>query len=179
MFECKYKFSLDDNIKCAKYVYNSQKRKQDKIIAILLPILFVGMLALLIVDIVNDKSIVWDIVLLVLLAILQIMYLVMPAMVIRQTKKSYKSQDLGNMDNVKIILDPNSNMCNLSFQKGDEEIGKKALPLKTLTSYIEDKDDLILVFNNIEYVLIKKDALTGDLNKLKSVLKKAMAKSNK
>ena len=70
MFECKFKYELEDSIVCAKYIYKSQKRKQDKVIAILIPILIVCMIGMMIYDIVSKKSIVWDIVLLVALVIL-------------------------------------------------------------------------------------------------------------
>ena len=52
MFECKYKYELEDSVISAKYVYKSQKRKQDKVIAILIPILMLCMVAMLIYDIV-------------------------------------------------------------------------------------------------------------------------------
>ena len=175
MFESVYKFELEDNIKCAKYVYNSQKRKQDKVIAIMLPILMVGMIAMLIVDIVNHKNVIWDIVLLVMLAVLQIMYITMPMMVVKQTKKSYTQQKFAEMDSVKISI--NDNICVMSFIKDGEELSPKTLHLKTLTSYIEDKDCVVLVFNKVEYVMLKKANMKGDIKKLKALLEKAMAKS--
>ena len=73
MFKCKYKFEMEDSVTCAKYVYKSQKRKQDKIIAILIPILMVAMIAMMIFDIIAGNSYVWDIVLLVSLVILEIL----------------------------------------------------------------------------------------------------------
>ena len=177
MFESKYKFELEDNIKCAKYVYNSQKRKQDKIIAIMLPILIVGMIALLIVDIVNNKSVIWDVALLVMLAVLQAMYIAMPMMVVKQTKKSYAAQGMGDMDAVKINI--NDNQCKMVFIKDGQELESKTLHLKMLTSYIEDSESIVLVFNKLEYVLLKKKHTTGDLKKLRAMLEKAMAKSGK
>ena len=57
MFECKYKFELQDSIACAKYVYKSQRRKKDKIIAFLIPILIVFMVAMLVFDILHKRSI--------------------------------------------------------------------------------------------------------------------------
>lgn len=177
MFESNYKFELEDNIKCAKYVYNSQKRKQDKIIAILLPILMVGMIAMLIVDIVNKKSVIWDIALLVMLGVLQVMYITMPLMVVKQTKKSYAQQKFAEMDSVKVTI--NDNVCKMAFVKDGVELEPKTLHLKMLTSYIEDNDSLVLVFNKVEYIMIKKDGMKGDLKKLKAILEKAMAKSSK
>ncbi len=177
MFECKYKFTLEDNIKCAKYVYKSQKRTQDKVIACMLPILLVCMVALLVVDIVNDKSIIWDIALLVMLFVLQMMYFVMPAMVVKQTKKSYHAQKLDTMDYIKVNI--NEKSCAVAFEREGTENDVKLLPLKTLTSYLEDGDSIILIFNKVEYVQVKKEHLTGDVNKLKALLNKAMAKANK
>ena len=63
MFECKYKYELEDSLTSARYVYRSQKRTKDKVIAIMIPIMLVVMVALLVVDIVNKKSYVLDIVL--------------------------------------------------------------------------------------------------------------------
>ena len=37
MFECKYKYQLEDSLISAKYVFRSQKRKKDKIIAAMIP----------------------------------------------------------------------------------------------------------------------------------------------
>ena len=90
MIECKYKCELDDCVQSAKYVYKSQKRKQDKVIAILIPILMACMVAMLIFDIVTGKSFVWDIVLLSALVILQVMYLIIPVMLVKAQKKAFK-----------------------------------------------------------------------------------------
>ncbi len=174
MFECNYKYELDDSIVCSKYVYKSQKRRQDKIIAILIPILMVCMVAMLIFDIVMKKSIVWDIVLLVALAVLEVMYLLIPVMLVRAQKKSYNKQKLGEMDSLLIKID--DNICSETLLKDGQEVAKNIHNLKQLTSYIEDKDRLILVFNNVEFSCIRKNALKGDLNKLKSQLEKIMTK---
>ena len=92
MFECKYKYELEDSIVSAKYVYKSQKRTQDKVIAILIPILMVCMVAMLVFDIVKGNSFVWDIVLLVALVVLEAMYLIIPIMLVKSQKKSYNKQ---------------------------------------------------------------------------------------
>lgn len=174
MFECDYKFELDDSIICSKYVYKSQKRRQDKVIAILIPILMVCMIAMLIFDIVSKNSVVWDIVLLVALAVLEVMYLLIPIMLVRAQKKSYNNQKLGDMDSLHIKID--DNLCVETLMKDGQEVAKNVHNLKQLSSYIEDKDRLILVFNKVEFTCIRKDSLKGDLNKLKSHLEKVMSK---
>ena len=88
MFKCKYKYELEDSVACAKYVYKSQKRKQDKLIAILIPILMVAMIAMMIYDIVAGNPFVWYIVLLVSLVVLEIMYLIIPVTLVASQKKS-------------------------------------------------------------------------------------------
>lgn len=174
MFECKYKYELDDSIISAKYVFQSQKRKKDKIIAALIPILLVAMVALLIVDIVYKKSIWLDIVLIVALIALQIMYLLIPVSLKRAQKKSFFAQKLDTMDFLYVKID--NATCTEILLKDDVEQAKNIHSLKSLTSYLEDDTRLILVFNSAEYVCLRKANITGDINQLKAMLEKVMVK---
>jgi hypothetical protein len=174
MFECKYKLELEDSIKCAKYVYKSQKRKQDKIIAILIPFLMVAIIAMLVYDFISGRSFVWDIILLIALIVLEVMYLIIPIMLVKSQKKSYNQQNLGEMDYLHIVIE--DKQCTETLFKDNQEVAKNTHNLKFLTSYIEDKDYLILIFNKVEFVCIKKVGFVGDLNKLKNHLQKTMAK---
>lgn len=174
MFECKYKFELEDGILSAKYVYNSQKRKQDKVIAYLIPILMIAMIVMLVIDIVKNNSIVWDIILLVALTILQITYLIIPVMLVASQKKAYKKQNLQDMDYLLIKIE--NNICTEAWYKGEKEVSKNLHNLKFLTSYLEDNQRLILIFNKVEYVCLKKDSLNCDVAKIKDYLNKVMAK---
>ncbi len=178
MFECKYKFELEDSIKCAKYVYKSGRRKRDKVISVMIPVLIAIMVGLLIWDIVKKNNPVWDIVLLSALIVLQILNIVMPLTICSQQKKSYKKQGLQDMDYLQITID-NTGLCTETLFKDGGEVAKSAHSLKALTSYIEDDERLVLVFNNVEFVCLKKDKLTGGIEKLKTQLEKAMQKSNK
>ena len=178
MFECKYKFTLEDNIISAKYVFNSQKRKRDKVIAVLLPILIVVTLAMLILDIVRHTSLVWDIILLVALVVLQVMYLLIPLSIVSATKKSYKKQNLADMDYLIVTID-NTGICTETLIKDEQEVAKTAHSLRSLTSYIEDNERIVLVFNKTEYTCLKKDCFKGGIEKLKVHIEKAMQKSNK
>ena len=175
MFECKYKYELEDSLICAKYVYKSQKRKQDKVIAVLIPILMVAMVAMLVVDIVKKNSFVLDIILLVALIVLEIVYLLIPITLVKKKKKSYKQQKLDEMDYLKIVID--NTLCTETLVKDEVEQAKNVHSLKSLTSFLEDNNRLVLVFNKVEYVCIRKDKLTGGLDKLKAHLEKCMSKS--
>lgn len=177
MFECKYKFTLTDCVQCAKYVYKSQKKKKDTIMAILVPVLIVAMIVLLVLDAVNGKPILWDIILIIALVILETMYLVMPLILFNSQKKSYKKQKLDEMDYLHIKI--TDNLCVETLYKDEKEVAKNVHNLKLLTSYLEDSERLVLVFNNIEFTCIKKSELVGDLNKLKSTLEKYMFKRAK
>ena len=176
MFECKFKYELEDSIVSAKYIYKSQKRTQDKIIAILIPILMVAMIAMLVYDIVKGKSFVWDIVLLVALIALEVMYLIIPLMLVKSQKKSYAKQKIDEMDYIYIKIEGNS--CLESLFKDGEEKAKHVHSLKNLTSYLEDGKRIILVFNKVEYVCLRKEFISGDVNKLKALLEKSMAKTS-
>lgn len=177
MFECKYKYELEDSIISAKYVYKSQRRTQDKVIAILLPILMVCMIAMLVFDIVKGNSFVWDVVLLVALFILEVMYAVIPITLVHSQKKAFKSQNLEEMDYIQIIIDDNT--CTERLIKGEEEKTTNQHSLKMLTSYLEDDNRIILVFNKVEFVCLRKENIIGDVNKLKAHLQKVMAKTSR
>ena len=177
MFECKYKYELEDSIIGAKYVYKSQKRKQDKIVAILIPILLVAMVAMLIWDIVTNRPFVWDIILIAALVVLEVLYILIPVMLVQSQKKSYKKLNLAEMDYLLVKID--NNVCTESMFKNGEAVSTGTHHLKTLTSYLEDETRIILVFGKVEYICLRKDSLTGGINKLKEHLQKAMAKNGK
>ena len=175
MFKCKYKFEVEDSITSAKYVYKSQKRKQDKIIAILIPVLLVAMVGMLVFDIIKGNSIVWDIVLLVALVVLETMYLIIPVTLVTSQKKAYNKQKLAEMDYLLIEIDENS--CKETmFKEGKEQVSSMH-NLKLLSSYIEDSERLILIFNKVEFVCLRKQNIEGGVEKLKNHLQKKMVKS--
>ena len=177
MFECKYKYELEDSVTCAKYVYKSQRRKRDKFIAIMIPILFVAMVALLVLDIVTKRSVVWDVILLVVIACLELTYLLIPVMLVSSQKKAYKKQNLKDMDYLLIKIE--NTVCTEYLFKDGKEVSKAMHGLTGLTSYLEDNTRFILVFNSVEFVCLRKDALVGDLELLKKHLNKIMAKPKK
>ena len=174
MFECKFKYTLEDSVISAKYIYKSQKRKQDKVIAFLIPILLLCMVGMLVFDIIKENSYVWDIVLIVALVLLEIMYLIIPFMLVRSQKKAYEKQKIDEMDYILIKIDENT--CVETMFKDEQEVSKNIHSLRQLTSYLEDNARLILVFNKVEYVCLRKDCFVGDINKLKSLLEKTMSK---
>ena len=175
MFECKFKYELEDSIISSKYIYKSQRRTQDKVIAILIPILLVAMIGMLVYDIIKGKSFVWDIVLIVALIVLEAMYLIIPLTLVAQQKKSFKKQKVAEMDYMIVKIEGSN--CVETLHKDGEEKAKSEHNLKYLTSYFEDQERLVLVFNKVEYVCLRKANIVGGLEKLKSHLQKAMAKS--
>ena len=177
MFECNYKYQLEDSIKCAKYVYKSQRRKRDKVFAWLIPIMFVCVLAMFIYNVVTHKSFVWELIMLIAVVAVEIVYLMIPVMLVKSQKKAFKQQHLDQMDSLNISID--GNICVEKLFKDGKEVAKNVHSLRGLSSYLEDSENLILVFNQVEFVCIKKDKLTGGLEKLKAQLEKAMAKTTK
>ena len=175
MFECKFKYTLEDSLVSAKYIYKSQKRKQDRVIAVLIPILLLCMIGMLVFDIVKNNSFVLDIVLIVALVLLEVMYLVIPLMLVKSQKKAYQKQNIDEMDFILIKIDENT--CVETMHKDEQEVSKNIHSLRQLTSYLEDQSRLILVFNKVEYVCLRKDSIIGDLNKLKALLEKTMSKA--
>ena len=175
MFECKFKYELEDSLVSAKYVYKSQKRKQDKFIAILIPILLCLMIAMMIYDIVIGNSFIWDIILIVALIVLEVLYLIIPLMLVRSQKKTFYKNKVDETDFMLIKIDDST--CVETLIKNDQEVSKNIHSLRQLSSYLEDNSRLILVFNNVEYVCLRKANLIGDVEKLKSHLTKTMSKT--
>ena len=69
------------------------------------------------------------------------------------------------------------NLCVETLFKNEKEMAKNVHNLRALSSYIEDGERLILVFNKVDYVCLRKKHITGDVNKLKNHLSKVMAKN--
>lgn len=177
MFTCKYKYTLEDSIKCAKYVYRSQRRLQDKIIAVMIPILLVAMVAMLVVDIVLKRNFVWDIILVVALVVLEIIYLIIPLTLVAQQKKAFKKQHYDEMDYLEIKIE--NNLVSEQMVKDGKVELSGTHNLKSVTSYIEDDTRLVLVFNKVEFACLRKENLTGGVEKLKAAIEKAMSKQKK
>ena len=95
-------------------------------------------------------------------------------MLVKSQKKSYNKQNLGDMDYLQIVVE--DKQCVETLFKDEKEVAKNVHNLKFLTSYIEDKDYLILIFNKVEFVCFKKSGFEGELNRLKNHLNKALLK---
>lgn len=175
MYRCKFKYELEDCLFSAKQVYLSQRRTKDKVITFMVPFLFVICIGLLILDIVNKKSIVWDIVLLVALAVLEVVSLSLPSIVAKSQKKTFAQVGMADMDYIVITID--NSVCTEQLFKDEQEKSKLTHNLRALTSFIEDNSRLILVFNSAEYVCIKKACFEGDINAFKEFLQKQMSKN--
>ena len=172
MFECNYKFTIDDAVKCAKYVYKSQRSKKEKFLLVAVPILLVIMVGMLIFDIVNSRAYVWDIILIVGIVFLFALTLVMPLVVIRAQKKQYASQNFADMDNLSIKI--NNGTLEEAMMKDSKVQLKNTHNLKSMVSFLEDDEDFILIYETGEYTCIKKLNLIGDVNRLRAALTNAM-----
>ncbi len=80
------------------------------------------------------------------------------------------------MDSIYIKVE--DNLCVETLIKDGNEVAKNVHNLKQLTSYLEDNNRLILVYNKVEFTCIRKAYLKGDINKLKSHLEKIMSKTS-
>ena len=76
-----------------------------------------------------------------------------------------------------ILINIDDAMCVETLFKDEKEVSKNIHSLKQLTSFLEDNNRLILVFNNVEYVCLRKENLTGGVEKLKAHLTKTMSKT--
>lgn len=172
MFECNYKFTIQDASKCARYVFKSQRGGKERFLAIAVPMLLLVMVGLLVFDIVKGRPIIIDIVLIISIAVLLVLTLMLPMFVVRVQRKQYKAQNFDDMDSLKIKI--NNGICEEAMMKDGKAVLENSHNLKTMVSFIEDDENIILLYNTGEYTCIKKLNLIGDVERLRSVLTKAM-----
>ena len=77
-----------------------------------------------------------------------------------------------------MLIQIDENVCTETMFKDEVEQAKSVHSLKMLSSYIEDANRLILIFNKVEYVCLRKNCIEGGVEKLKAHLQKKMIKQN-
>lgn len=169
MFKCKYKFSLEDNSKAAKFVLWSNKQWKVcwilsiVLISIVLMCLFIGNVLDALSGNIDTLGLTLDFILLWVL----IFILLIPTIQNSVSKKIYM-QSLSDKDLMSVSI--NEYKCEVEFYKNGEMTNKEVLELTALTSAREDEKDIILVFNKNKFVLIKKDAFVGELDLFRKLI---------
>lgn len=174
MFECKYKFSEEDNVVGTVETMKRQPQKAIKFLRIFLPILLVLNVALLVWDIMDGTDIYFDIVMIVVLILSGVMIYCMPSIYKWSAKKAYE-KNLADKDLISIYMDENT--ATVSFFKGNTEVAKEVLNWTELTDYAEDENRLVLIFN-LKFIVIRKDSFNGELDLFKMLLNSKTSNKN-
>ncbi len=169
MFSCRYKFTLEDNQKGAKFTLKQNKAlKTLKIVAIVC--LAIGFVCSIIGDIINAYNgdfsaidIFFDVVLLAIL----ILMIFLPEIQNSANKKIFM-QSLADKDMMNVDIDEKT--CSVSFYKAGEMTSMQKLDLTLLTSAGEDDFDIILVFKKNMFVVIKKSLFEGELDLFRKLI---------
>lgn len=156
---CQYKYTFEDNLAGAMFVYKMNQGKGKKFTLWALLVGFACSIFLIVMDIIekNTSSLVFDGVLFGFLILLTVFIFVMPAIVKSQQKKLYDSALLDEVDYVKIDIEKDKIIED--FVKNGISINKIQHPLTNLTGLSYDETRIILVFGKMNIVVIKNDAL--------------------
>ena len=76
-----------------------------------------------------------------------------------------------------VLIQIKDGLCIETMLKDEQEKMRNIHNLNMLTSYLEDNSRIVLVFNKVEYVCLRKENIVGDENKLKAYLQKIMDKT--
>ena len=171
MFSCKYKLTLEDNSKAAKFVlWSNRQWKVCWILSIVL--ISIGVTCLFIGNIIDALSgnidtlgLTLDFILLWIL----IFMLLIPNIQASTSKKIY-NESLADKDYMIVSID--ENRCVVEFYKNEEMTNKEIIELNTLTSAGEDNSDFILVFNKNKFIMVKKDAFVREIDLFKKLIEK-------
>ena len=164
MFESRFNFSLDDNIAGTIYTTRKKTKKLNILVYTLLFLCLLFAIISLILDIILGDSIVFDIILIVLAITVGIYHFYSPKMWKKSAIKSY-NEFIASNNYCVVIIDDDS--CKVSFYKGDEEVSKVVLDLNSITACFEDNERLVIVFNKNQFVIIKKENLSGRIEFLR------------
>lgn len=158
---CEYKYSQQDNYAGAKFVYNAKLGKKGRRLQYLwLPLVFFMVVGLLVWDVLDNKSIILDVVLLAFVAVVEVVTLCMPLFLKRTQAKLFKNLKLDECELLRQdILD---NELKEYFIKNGEVISQTTNEYSNISAVGEDAERILIMFGSgINMSVIRKDSLHG------------------
>ena len=168
MFVCEYEFKAEDMVKGTVTTMQKQPQKVRKLLLWLIPVFIAVYTAVMIFDLTKGVDITADILLLVVMLATYITLWCLPAVYKSIASKSYKSNALGNQM-CNIYMDEHE--CVVTFSRQGKEVSRESLQWNNMTSYTQDEQYIILIFN-MKFVVIKKAFLRGEQDLLLIMLDK-------
>lgn len=167
MFESKFYFSLEDNI--AGTIYTS-KKKNKKLTIVVMSLLILGLILAIIsmvINIILGENFAFDIILMLIAIGIGVYCLTAPKTWKRTAINTYNENIAPNNY---CIVQIDKDCCKVSFYKEEVETSKVVLDLNNMTACFEDDERFVLVFNKTQFVIVRKDKLSGGIESLRENL---------
>lgn len=159
MFISKFKYTEDDAMLVTKQAYKLKKSKKEITMMCLVPVFLLIMVGMLIYDINKDKSLVMDIILIILLSVVLIMNIFMPNIIANMQKKDLKNMNLAQYDYTETSF--NNGIFKETFYKKGKIAFENSAKIENAFAIYENDAELIVIFNNFSGCIFKKDSLEG------------------
>lgn len=159
MIQSKFGFNVDVFSKASKVSYKLKSQKKEKFIQIGVPIAFILMICVLIYDIRKDANIVFDIILLALLLVLEVLNLFMPKIIYKTQNKYLKKLEQENFDFY--ISEYDNGTFKEKLYKDNKVVFINKIEAEKLVNYTIDGNFIILIFNNYATLVFDKNNLVS------------------
>lgn len=175
MIQSKYEFNLDASATAGKIAYKLRAKRKDMWVNIAVPIALIIMACILIYDILNGKSFVLDVVLIVFLVAIEIMNLCMPILIFKNQKKYLKQIEALKSDY--FISEYSKGVFKEKIYKDNKMLYFNEISIDKLFDFAEFDHYVVLIFNNYATLIFdlnnfemgSKDELMEILNKVKNL----------
>ena len=177
MFQSKYKFNADVTATASKLAFKNRGKKRDILVHISVPIAVIIMVAILVYDIINSNSFVFDIILIVMLVVLEVLNLCMPMIVFKSQKKYLKRLEAEDFDYC--LAEYDKHEFKEKFYKDKKLVYSNAISEDKVANFAEFEHYFIVIFNNYTALLFDTNQMEiGDADSLKTTVK-AIIDTNK
>ena len=175
----KFNYTVDLGLDAMRAVFKLRKTKKDVVMNILL-LAFIGIFAGLVTwNIVQDKSFVLDLIILIALIIMEIFTLVMPRIILHNQKKFLQQLNLNEMDYT--ITEISKEKCIETYYKDNKISMQNVCNMNKLMAYNQRDNYIFAVFSNFVCAIFDLNTLNTGKDELFEHLDKVIQhnKSNK
>ncbi len=165
LFECRYKFSEEDNVKGSAVTYKHMQYSGGMlavniIIWIAIAISLISFTVSLVIFATVFKLLDYDSLLgLIFMLIFGVIYACMP-LIQKNVARSVYRRNLLDKDEMVLLFD--ESRCSASFYKAGEETNKQILELKNISHIAEHNGEMVIIFEKRYFVVVKKQFFHGD-----------------
>jgi len=173
LFECRYKYTEEDNQKGSMTTYKYLRHSGWALVFEILMWVIVGctiagLVAGMVYSAVSKNQIDLDYLPTIICELVFVVLWLLLPVIQKNAARSVYRKNLADKDEIVVLFD--ESRCITSFYKNGEETNKQIIELNTISTFIEDKDYLTIIFDKRIFVLVKKQYLNGDLGLLKKLL---------